>query len=188
MLQRVLRRSAMSRLHTCPHGHSWEEPIGSTAEPDTSLSCPICSASYADPPPPRAALNAARDLQERIRRRGDEAKSTDASETPTGILPEDPSLVGEADVKDWPNIPGYEILEVLGHGGMGLVFKARHRELKRLVALKMILAGEHADAQELARFRREAEAVAQLEHPNIVQIYEVGEHQRRPFFSLEFVE
>jgi serine/threonine protein kinase len=178
----------MSRLHTCPQGHSWEEPIGSAAEPDKSVSCPICTASYADPPPPRAALSAAKDLQDRIRRRGDEAESTDASETPTAVLPEDASLGGEGDAKDWPKIPGYEILGVLGRGGMGLVFKARHRELKRLVALKMILAGEHADTQELARFRREAEAVAQLEHPNIVQIYEVGEHQGRPFFSLEFVE
>jgi YD repeat-containing protein len=71
---------------------------------------------------------------------------------------------------------------------MGVVYKARHRTLKRLVALKVIRAGADAGPEELARFRTEAEAVARLQHPNIVQIYEVGEHEERPFFSLEFVD
>ena len=86
------------------------------------------------------------------------------------------------------NVAGYEILGVLGRGAMGIVYKARQRGLKRLAALKMILAGDHASEQELARFRSEAEAVARLQHPNIVQIFEVGEDQGRPFFSLEFVD
>src|SRR5207249_6902325 len=85
-------------------------------------------------------------------------------------------------------VAGYDILGVLGRGGMGIVYKARQRALNRLVALKMILAGPHADAENLARFRTEAEAVAQLQHPNIVQIHEVGEHDGLPFFSLEFVD
>jgi hypothetical protein len=85
-------------------------------------------------------------------------------------------------------IPGYEILDELGRGGMGIVYKARHLKLKRLVALKMIRAGAEAGPEELARFKTEAEAVARLQHPNIIQIYEVGEHDGRPFFSLEYVE
>jgi len=83
-------------------------------------------------------------------------------------------------------VPGYAMLGKLGAGGMGVVYKARHLKLGRVVALKMILAGGHAREEELARFRTEAEAIARLQHPNIVQVHEVGEHDGLPFFSLEF--
>jgi serine/threonine protein kinase/tetratricopeptide (TPR) repeat protein len=89
---------------------------------------------------------------------------------------------------DWPNIPGYEILERLGKGGMGVVYKARHHGLNRLVALKMIVGGAHASAERLARFRIEAEAVARLQHPNILQIYDIGEVGGLPFVALELLE
>jgi serine/threonine protein kinase len=87
---------------------------------------------------------------------------------------------------DRPVVPGYEVLGVLGKGGMGVVYKARQRGLGRVVALKMILHAEHAGEQERQRFQAEAEAVARLQHPNIVQIYEVGEQRGLPYFSLEF--
>src|SRR6266508_5716338 len=73
-------------------------------------------------------------------------------------------------------VPGYELLGELGRGGMGVVYKAWQIKAKRFVALKMIKAGDDADPEELARFRTEGEAVARLQHPNIVQVFDVGEH------------
>src|SRR5262245_31257419 len=86
-----------------------------------------------------------------------------------------------------PEVPGYELLGVLGCGGMGVVYRARDGRLGREVALKLV-AGEHAaGAQERARFRAEAQAVAALQHPNIVGVYEAGEAGGRPFLALELV-
>jgi hypothetical protein len=87
-----------------------------------------------------------------------------------------------------PLLAGYEILGVLGRGGMGVVYKARQIALNRLVAIKMVLAGANATRHELARFRTEAEAGARLQHANIVQIHAVGDHAGCPYLVLELVE
>lgn len=90
--------------------------------------------------------------------------------------------------KAMPDIPGFEILGELGRGGMGVVYRARDIKLKRIVALKMILMGEHADPESVKRFRTEAEIIARLHHQNIVQVFEVGEANGQPFLVLELVE
>jgi serine/threonine-protein kinase len=110
---------------------------------------------------------------------------------PTLVLAEgvEGTLAGStAAVRGLPVISGYEVLQVIAKGGMGVVYKARQVRLDRIVAVKMILAGAHANAAELARFRTEAAAVAQLQHPNIVQVYEVGDHDGCPYLALEFVD
>jgi eukaryotic-like serine/threonine-protein kinase len=158
----------MSGILACPHGHQWESP----ADGDT-LTCPVCGAAGAAraeeeatwrgsialelPPPPQGSASA-----------------------PTA--PGESSETGEL-----PTLPGYKIIGELGRGGMGVVYQARQLSLNRIVAIKMILPGAHLGPEELTRFRTEADAVARLQHPHIVQIHEVGEHQRRPYLCFEFV-
>jgi serine/threonine protein kinase/WD40 repeat protein len=92
-----------------------------------------------------------------------------------------------SDLAVLPEAPGYEIVRMIGRGGMGIVYEARDKSLNRTVALKMILMGPHASDKDRRRFRQEAEAVAQLQHPGIVQIYEIGESPTGPFLALEYV-
>jgi tetratricopeptide (TPR) repeat protein/tRNA A-37 threonylcarbamoyl transferase component Bud32 len=104
-----------------------------------------------------------------------------------GLLPESSSSEEvECTIVPRDTVASYHILDELGRGGMGVVYKARQTKLGRMVALKMVLSGAHADSLRLQRFRTEAEAIARLQHPNIVQIHEVGEERGLPFFSLEY--
>jgi serine/threonine-protein kinase len=107
-----------------------------------------------------------------------------AREPETKVLPSDRFTLG---VSQGPEVPGYQILRELGRGGMGVVYQARQIALDRDVALKMIKSGSFASPSELARFQNEAEAVARLDHPNIVPIFEVGSHAGLEFFSMKLI-
>lgn len=87
-----------------------------------------------------------------------------------------------------PDVPGYTVLRVLGRGGMGVVYAAQHLKLTRTVAIKMLLTGRFASPAELARFTREAQAIAGLRHPHIVQVYDIGDLNGQPYFTMEYVE
>ena len=104
---------------------------------------------------------------------------TESGASAPATSPEGPAL---------PEVPGYEVRGELGRGGMGVVYRAWHLRLNRPVALKMLLAGPCARPDELERFLREAEAVAALHHPNIVPVYDAGEVDGRPYFTMELVE
>jgi serine/threonine protein kinase len=93
-----------------------------------------------------------------------------------------------AAARDLPSVSGYEILQEVDTGGMGVVYRARHLRFDLPVALKMIRMGAHASAHDLARFHREARAVAALNHPGVVRIYDYGEHNGLPYFSMEWAE
>ena len=94
-----------------------------------------------------------------------------------------------ADPSAPPAVVGdYQVLEEVGRGGMGVVYKARHVGLNRLAAVKMILSGRYAGAEEQMRFRIEGEVLARLRHPNVVEVYGTGTHDGRPFLALEWVD
>jgi len=96
-------------------------------------------------------------------------------------------LTGLSRNPDYPEIPGYEVQDVIGRGGMGIVFRARQLGLDRIVALKVIISGYNSQDTDRTRFRMEAEAVGRVRHPNIVQVFGYGEHRGVPWLALEYV-
>jgi hypothetical protein len=111
----------------------------------------------------------------------------------TGAVDADAATIGDGPPpasprKAAPKVPGFEVLGELGRGGMGVVYLARRTLLNRKCALKMILAGEHAGPEAAVRFLAEAEAVARLNHPNVVRIHAIGEHEGSPYLELEYAE
>jgi WD40 repeat protein len=162
----------------------WEEARGQGKDLTAEELCRDC--------PEQAAKVAP--LLEALRRMSPLPAAEGLSECPT-LAPPEPGPASQVTLAPAPaapahnggsaGVPGYALEGELGRGGMGVVYKARQLGLNRPVALKMVLAAGHAGRDDLARFRAEAEAVAALQHPNIVQVFEVGEHHGQPFFSLE---
>ncbi len=132
-------------------------------------------------PPPQQAPN----LRDRPTIRPDAAEAAPPDRRPSPACGETPTL---APNRSGERVGDYELLEQIAQGGMAVVYKARHLKLNRDVALKMIKAGQLADAEDVKRFRREAEAAAQLDHPNIVHVYEAGEHRGQQFFTMALVD
>jgi WD40 repeat protein/serine/threonine protein kinase len=126
------------------------------------------------------------DAQDQMDRLAGSIRAPDAWNAPT--LPPDQPDAGQSSLGVVRYFGDYELLKEIARGGMGVVYKARQVSLNRIVALKMILAGQLASAADVQRFRSEAEAAANLDHPNIVPIYEVGEHEGQHYFSMKFVE
>jgi len=157
-------------------------------QPDSSLDQPIVGpASHGIVPPTRAEDN------------GREGTGTErpigASEESDPTIGVPPNADSSSDDATWeltnravPTVSGYEILGELGRGGMGVVYRARQILLNRPCVLKMILAGAHACDEATVRFQAEAEAVARLQHPNIVQIHNIGQADGLPFFELEYID
>jgi serine/threonine-protein kinase len=132
------------------------------------------------------------ELLPEVRRRWKAFRLVDSSFAALFPDPETPLGADEVAVvpggAELPQVPGYDVQEVVGRGGMGVVYRAWHRRLNRPVALKMLQVGSSARTKDLQRFLREAEAVAGLRHPNIVQVYDVGDVNGQPYFTMELVE
>jgi tetratricopeptide (TPR) repeat protein len=154
----------MARIVTCSHGHHWElatRDVSSAGELDAL--CPECGDGYLTPPP-------------------GESLSTDPA-----ALFRRPTRYPPTAAAGFPFIPGYELLSVLGRGGMGVVYRARQLALDRVVAVKTLHPGAGLPDELLRRFRTEAESAAGLQHPNAVRVYEVGDAGGQPYLVMEWV-
>ena len=173
--QEVRLRTALGEL---PTGADYGDRF-----PDVAIDTPISSVAQQDTEhDDEDQIDTRREMATIMPSSGNQSVGEDTAPRPDSMLSsEKHALLEDA-------VPGYDLLGELGRGGMGVVYKARDQKLKRIVALKMILSGAHASDEDMQRFQTEAEAVARLQHPNIVQIYEVAEHGGNPYIALEFAD
>jgi WD40 repeat protein/serine/threonine protein kinase len=177
----------MVGVYRCSCGHIWK---AAASDPRTCPACGITPPLAEDPtshdhtqhfpPATEPSFASLAGLPDPFAVTRDGSTSVD-DEVPIGPSPPTQEFRGSP-------VPGYELHEELGRGGMGVVYRATQTALNRPVALKMILSGSHAGPVERERFRREAQAVAALQHPNIVQIFEIGESNGHAYLALELVE
>ena len=175
----------------CPHDST--EPFGTTHGDDPAP---------ARPPHPAAEATRAGDFDPAGATLSvpDSSREPSATAGPTNAGPIEHTAVGLADSPTRtllmaepspaamaPTVPGFDLLAPIGKGGMGVVWKARQVQLNRLVALKMVLGDQRAGSKQLVRFLAEAEAVAAVKHPHVVQVYEYGEASGRPFLAMEYL-
>jgi eukaryotic-like serine/threonine-protein kinase len=164
---------------TCPHGHV--RPAEGAVPPD----CPICAKAAEGAHTSPTVRDLARSPELTVRLRGRVAA---VPATRTTELTPPPADARSAPPPPWPELPGYEILAELGRGGMGVVYKALQKGLNRTVALKMIGPESATNPDLLTRFRSEAEAIARLQQPNIIQVYDIGTSPAGPYFAMEYAE
>jgi eukaryotic-like serine/threonine-protein kinase len=164
----------MKQEWICPQGHHWESLVGADHDP----SCPACGQAG-------TTIHAAEESYTRVMR--DEFPPL-PRQSPQLAMPsvESPSIGTLPNLR--PKVEGFELQEELGRGGMGVVYRALQQPLKRPVALKMLLSGEFASPEERHRFLREGQSLAQLQHPHIVQVYLIGEHDERAYLCMELVD
>lgn len=174
----------MSRLAICPQQHVWSP--ADTKPGESELTCPVCgeSGSHTDVGPTSAGTEFDESMSPAVIPPLVPASTI----LPSGMRPGGGKQPRESADPDMSGVPDYEIVGELGRGGMGVVYLARHKQLKRLVALKVIRGDVAADDEALARFRREAEAIARLQHPGIVQIHDFGTHRGSPYLALEYID
>src|SRR5229473_3069317 len=177
----------MPRLLTCPHGHQWELPDTEGGGSAVQLLCPVCGTPQIAEPRPIASAETGTYHPAGVNQSEAETlvpktpSDADSSEPPEALPA--PQLSTPA-----PEIPGYEIVGELGRGGMGMVYKARQTKLERLVALKILPQETSADSTFAERFTREARALARLNHPNIVSVYDFGQTGTLSYFVMEYVD
>lgn len=175
----------------CPQGHEWEGAAPPGGEPHLAVPCPICGVPAATKP--SYLLDGLESTDSIINTpvRNDVRLSSKPTRVASESVPDSPrhsgSLLASTEL-ELPDIKGYSIIRELGRGGMGVVYLADQEGLDRFVALKMIIPREDSGPEDLIRFKQEAAALSRMQHPNLVYVYEVGEHAGQPFIALEFVD